>query len=172
MPYKILFISIVLIKPPFNFYRQCGAVIAGNVWGWLFQIAIPKDTKKVFGLDFQFLELLVPVAIALGMVLLVANVLRVISSYYSQGVHTAGNVGRIEGKFRWPLLGAYSYLILKMVDFDSLSTAAVVSTTLFQWKSAEWRKTPKKKQSIFKYVFLNKTLHKNILFTADNFFLL
>lgn len=63
-----------------------------------------------------------------------------------------GNVGRIEGKFLWPLIGAYSYLLLRAIDVDSLMTAAFASATFFDWKSAKWRETTKKQKCFWRYI--------------------
>ena len=41
-----------------------GQVVAGNLWGWVFQVAIPQEA--VFGFDLKFLDALIPFAIALG----------------------------------------------------------------------------------------------------------
>lgn len=55
------------IQPPFSLFRQFGGVFVGNLWGWIFQLAIPQE--KVWGFDLSFLELFVPLAIALGKIL-------------------------------------------------------------------------------------------------------
>ncbi|XP_032777236.2 dnaJ homolog subfamily C member 22 [Daphnia magna] len=114
-------------KPPYNIFRQFGGVVVGNLWGWIFQLAIPEE--KVFGIDFSFLEFFIPVAIALG-------------------VHAVGNVGRIQGSFLYPLIGASSLLILKFLDVEGISIAAFLSSALFEAKAAQWRRKPRPKHSL------------------------
>jgi hypothetical protein len=58
------------------------------------------------------------------------------------GVHTVGNVGRIQGSFLYPLIGASSLLFLKFFDVEGISIAAFLSSMLFEAKGAQWRRTP------------------------------
>lgn len=55
---------ILLWQPPYNFFRQFSGILVGNLWGWVYQLAIPQE--KVCGIDLSFLEYLVPAVIALG----------------------------------------------------------------------------------------------------------
>jgi hypothetical protein len=53
-----------------------------------------------------------------------------------------GNVGRIQGSFLYPLIGASSLLFLKFFDVEGISIAAFLSSMLFEAKGAQWRRTP------------------------------
>ena len=55
---------IYFLKPPYNFFHQIGQVIAGNVWGYAVQFAVPVES--IMGWNLQFLTIFVPVGIALG----------------------------------------------------------------------------------------------------------
>ena len=63
------------------------------------------------------------------------------------GVHTVGNVGRVQGSIIWPLIGASSYLVIKQYDGEGISIASFLSSILFDAKSAQWRRKPSRKRS-------------------------
>jgi len=113
-------------RPPYSFARQAGQVIAGNLWGWAVGLAIPEE--EIFGYSLEWLNYLIPFAIALG-------------------VHTVGNVGRIQGSYSWALLGAFSMIPLKYYGSDTISIAAFISSSVFEAKASQWRRTPSKSVS-------------------------
>jgi len=116
-------------RPPYSFFRQAGQVVAGNFWGWALELAVPQE--EIFGYSFKWLHLLIPFAIALG-------------------VHAAGNVGRVRGSFIWALFGAYSWVPLRLYGSDTISIAAFISSTVFEAKALEWRRTPRKPHSFLR----------------------
>ncbi len=61
-----------------------------------------------------------------------------------------GNVGRIQGAFHWALLGAFLMPILKFWDIDGMSLAAFASSSLFEAKSAQWRRKPLSRHGILR----------------------
>lgn len=140
-----------------NSFRQCAAVLTGYFWGWLYSIAVPNEI--LFGsLDLGFLKIYIPVAIALGKTLLTCKYS--LTRLNALGVYTVGNVGRIQGGFGWPLLGASSYVFLKELDIDGMLHATIASTILFHSKAAEWRKRPRKKKRTSRYLAIkNKVIY-------------
>ena len=96
--------------------------------------------------------------------------------FFFTGVYTVGNVGRIEGSFYWPLLGASSFYVFKYLDMDGISLAAFVSSSFFEAKSAQWRRTPSPKHHICRFhklairqFFFNKWLIIIFPFTEGHF---
>jgi len=120
-------------RPPYSFARQAGQVIAGNLWGWAVGLAIPEE--EIFGYSLEWLNYLIPFAIALG-------------------VHTVGNVGRIQGSYSWALLGAFSMIPLKYYGSDTISIAAFISSSVFEAKASQWRRTPSKSVSFTRRMFV------------------
>ena len=77
---------ILLFQPPYNFFRQAGQVIAGNVWGLAFRLAVPLET--LYGIDLQWLLALTPVAIALGANNLNTSLENIIKNWFTSKVFT------------------------------------------------------------------------------------
>lgn len=127
-----------------------GQVVAGNLWGWVFQLAIPQE--EVLGFDLKFLELFIPCIIALGWYnipfKMIKNLQLISQILLLSGVHTVGNVGRIKGSYNWALIGASSMLLLKYWDIDGMSIAAFASSSLFEARSAQWRRAPSPRHSL------------------------
>lgn len=106
--------------PPYNVYRHIGQTIAGVVWGSALKLSIPEQNEEL-----QWIEYLVPFAIALG-------------------VYTTGNVGHIKGSYTWPLFGAFTvFVAFSDIGLVQVSLSSFVSSCVFKarWKGNKPAKT-------------------------------
>ncbi|XP_076342578.1 uncharacterized protein LOC143242866 [Tachypleus tridentatus] len=62
----------------------------------------------------------------------------------SDCIHPVGNIGREQGSFWWPLLGAYLTYPLYFWDLNS------VFSVFFNWYSKKWQRKPLPRRSISK----------------------
>ncbi|XP_035433234.2 dnaJ homolog subfamily C member 22 isoform X2 [Spodoptera frugiperda] len=114
-------------KPPFSMNRFTGMLMVGYSWAQMTMFAIPPDS--FWGINLRYLNLLIPVALALG-------------------VWTVGNIGNEEGSLKWPLLGAFAAYPIRYYVFDDsiwFTIMLLASACAFDSYSKRWRRTPKKK---------------------------
>ncbi|XP_045784946.1 dnaJ homolog subfamily C member 22 [Maniola jurtina] len=119
-------------KPPFSVNRFTGMLAVGYTWGCLMQSAVPND--EVWGINFKFLNLLVPLAATLG-------------------VWAVGNIGREQGSLKWPLLAAYATYPIRYYYYDKsvwITLMVLASSLVFDSYAKEWRRTPPKRRHVVK----------------------
>ncbi|KAL1130913.1 hypothetical protein AAG570_012154 [Ranatra chinensis] len=117
--------------PPFSTSRFTGMVIVGYLFGSVVSSAIPLE--EAGGIDWQFLQILVPLGCALG-------------------VWCVGNIGHEEGSLIWPVLAAYAaYPVYRYYGGDiSFSLIVIAASYMFDWKSKQWRRRITHKKSLVK----------------------
>lgn len=113
--------------PPSSTVRYCGQVLVADAFGYLTLAALPKDYIP---------EHLLPLA-AIFTPLFVAI-----------GIHLVGNIGREEGAFKLPLIGAYATYPLYFWNINSVFWTSLVSAVCFNNFSKRWRRTPRPSKSL------------------------
>ncbi|KAJ2954023.1 hypothetical protein O0L34_g2234 [Tuta absoluta] len=117
-------------KPPFSMNRFTGMLMVGYSWGQMMKSAVPPD--EFYGVNLRYLNILVPLVAALG-------------------VWTVGNIGREQGKLKWPLLAAYAVYPLRYYVYDEsvwFTCMVLASALAFDSFSKEWRRKRTKRALI------------------------
>uniref|UniRef100_A0A1B6D4B2 TM2 domain-containing protein n=1 Tax=Clastoptera arizonana TaxID=38151 RepID=A0A1B6D4B2_9HEMI len=139
-------------KPPFSTTRFTGMVIVGYLWGSVVSIAIPED--EIAGINWKWLDLVVPLAITLG-------------------VWSVGNIGREKGSIWWPLITAYSFYPLYYIyggDFMFVSMI-FLSALAFDSKSKKWKPRQDQKKRFIQASNYSYKLWSSILRSLVQLFL-
>ncbi|XP_013782612.1 dnaJ homolog subfamily C member 22-like [Limulus polyphemus] len=116
-------------KPSSSFVRYCGQLIVSDAFGYLVLAAIPSE--HVPDWSHPLLAVFVPLAVAIG-------------------IHLVGNIGREQGSFWWPLLGAYLTYPLYFWSLNSVFWTSLFSQCFFNWYSKKWRRKPLPRRHICK----------------------
>jgi len=120
----------IYFQPRFSMYRFIGSIAMGNLLSWIIFRGIP-DEETIFGISLTWLRFLIPIGSALG-------------------VHTVGNIGREEGGFLLPFLGAYlPYLYYSFHD-PSIYMSTISAAIFFRY-AVHWNRKPPKKTHICKW---------------------
>lgn len=114
-------------KPPSSIVRHCGTIIIADILGYLVIGALPVDYLPEKSLPY-FCALLAPMGAAIG-------------------VHLVGNIGRHEGSFWWPFLGAYMTSPMYYITTNSVFWSSMCSAYFFNKFAKKWRRTPPKPKS-------------------------
>ncbi|XP_032527622.1 dnaJ homolog subfamily C member 22 [Danaus plexippus] len=123
-------------KPPFSMNRFTGMLMVSYSWGQMMMLAVPPE--EIWGINFRYLNFLVPFVVALG-------------------VWTVGNIGRECGSFLWPVLGAYVAYPLRYYIYDEsfwFTIMVLVSALAFDTFSKQWRRTPYKRTHFVKRIIV------------------
>ncbi|XP_053624867.1 dnaJ homolog subfamily C member 22 [Plodia interpunctella] len=113
-------------KPPFSMNRFTGMLMVGYSWGQMMMLAVPPD--EVWGINFRYLNYLIPLVAALG-------------------VWVVGNIGREQGSLKWPLLAAYVTYPVRYYVYDEtvwFTLMVLAAALVFDTFSKEWRRTPRR----------------------------
>ncbi|XP_075229309.1 TM2 and DnaJ domain-containing protein wurst [Lycorma delicatula] len=122
-------------KPPFSSTRFFGMLLVGYLWSCVVSFAIPEE--EFGGFSWQWLQILVPLACALG-------------------VWSVGNIGHEEGSLWWPLAAAYLTYPLYLYRMNEVSfTCMVFACALaFDVKSKKWRQRVKPRKGVVKRIVI------------------
>ncbi|RWS30112.1 dnaJ subfamily C member 22-like protein [Leptotrombidium deliense] len=120
-------------KPNSGIIRHSAAVIIADVLGYLVIGAIPDELIPNSDLYKPYIcALTVPFAVAIG-------------------VYTVGNVGRHEGAFKYPFLGAYITSPLYIFYYkNSVFWSSLCATIAFNKYGKKWRRSVTSKSSLVK----------------------
>lgn len=111
-------------------------------------IATPEE--EFYGINWKFLQWLIPLAIGLGISLQICF-LNMFINYAIAGVWTVGNIGREEGRPWAAIVVAYITYLSRYFFFDEsiwLTGTVFCSALTFESYSKDWRRKPPKKHGI------------------------
>lgn len=121
-------------KPPFSTSRFISAIMVGYLWGQLIMISIPEE--EFGGVDWRFLQWLIPAAVATG-------------------IWIVGNIGRERGSPWFAAFVAYVTYFLRFYIYDEsvwFTVMVFASALAFDGFSKQWRRKPREKKSLLKRI--------------------
>lgn len=122
--------------PPVSWARSCGSIIIADILGYLVISAIPNEYVPEYPYKAILVAILCPAACAIG-------------------VHLIGNIGRHEGRLKWPLIAAYATAPLYILfGTNCVFWSSMAAHLAFGSYERRWRKRKESRKPVWKRLLI------------------